>query len=545
MVRRLPARSQAEQAAGRGLGLRLVASLSLSSQSASALDVDAVVIGVGCTSSNPETASDGTAAPAALVLAAGSQEIDSALGGRLLETLASLGAKGKSGEITRIATLGALSAPLVIAVGLGAADGSWSTETLRRAAGGAVRALAGHRRAALTLSQANGSSPADVQAVAEGALLGTYAFTEYRASVEREPVAEITLLDPGAEDAEVVEAARRAEVLAAAAALARDLVNTPPRDLFPQRFAEIATERGADAGVSVQVWDDAALRDGGFGGLTGVGQGSTRPPRLVRIAWEPEGAGRTLALIGKGITFDSGGLSLKPPGSMETMKSDMAGAAAAFTAVLAAANLELPIRVVGWLALAENMPSGSAIRPSDVLTIYGGKRVEVLNTDAEGRLVLADAIVRASEESPDVIVDIATLTGAQLVALGSRTAGLMGNDEALQDRIVAASKVTGEVVWPMPLPEELRRNLDSSVADIANVPTNGSRDGGMLTAAHFLSEFVPKGIPWAHLDIAGPSFHGGEAYGYVSKGGTAFPMRTLVQLAEDLAGRPLPSSAAR
>ena len=220
---------------------------------------------------------------------------------------------------------------------------------------------------------------------------------------------------------------------------------------------------------------------------------------------------------------------------MVTMKSDMAGAAATLGAVVAAAGLQLPIRVVGWLALAENMPSGSAIRPSDVLTIYGGKRVEVLNTDAEGRLVLADALVRAGEESPDVIVDIATLTGAQLVALGSRTAGLMGNDDGLRDKVVAAARTAGETVWPMPMPEELRRNLDSSVADIANVPTNGSRDGGMLTAAHFLSEFVPKGTPWAHLDIAGPSFHSGEAYGYVSRGGTAFATRTLVQLAADLA----------
>jgi leucyl aminopeptidase len=525
--------------------LRFVASLSLSSQSASAVSADAIVIGVGCPPSGSDPSDTGSAG-ASLVLAPGSQDVDAAFGGRLLETLSSLGAKGKAGEITRVATLGALPAPVVVAVGLGPTDSPWSAETLRRAAGGAVRALAGQQRAALTLSQANDSQtsgPADAQAVAEGALLGTYAFTEYRASVEREPVDEIILLDPRAENDDIAEAARRAEIVAAAAALARDLVNTPPRDLFPQRFAEIASERGADAGLAVQVWDDQALREGGFGGLTGVGQGSTRPPRLVRIAWEPEGASRTLALIGKGITFDSGGLSLKPPGSMETMKSDMAGAAAAFSAVLAAANLELPIRVVGWLALAENMPSGSAIRPSDVLTIYGGKRVEVLNTDAEGRLVLADAIVRASEESPDVIVDIATLTGAQLVALGSRTAGLMGNDDALKDRIVAASKVTGEVVWPMPLPEELRRNLESSVADIANVPTNGSRDGGMLTAAHFLSEFVPKGTPWAHLDIAGPSFHGGEAYGYISKGGTAFPMRTLVQLAEDLANQPLTSSA--
>jgi leucyl aminopeptidase len=517
-----------------------MASLSLSNQSASDIEVDAVVIGVGCT----PTSGNDSAAAESLVLAPGAQDVDAALGGRLLETLTSLGAKGKAGEITRVATLGALRAPVVLAAGLGPANGSWSTETLRRAAGGAVRALAGHQRVALTLSQTNGGGSADVQAVAEGALLGTYAFTEYRASIDREPVSDLTVLDPRADDADIADAARRSEIVAAAAALARDLVNTPPRDLYPQRFAEIASERGADVGLSVQVWDDAELREGGFGGLTGVGQGSIRPPRLVRIAWEPKGAARTLALIGKGITFDSGGLSLKPPGSMETMKSDMAGAAAAFTAVLAAANLELPIRVVGWLALAENMPSGSAIRPSDVLTIYGGKRVEVLNTDAEGRLVLADAIVRASEESPDVIVDIATLTGAQLVALGGRTAGLMGNNDALKDRIVAASKITGEVVWPMPMPEELRRNLESSVADIANVPTNGSRDGGMLTAAHFLSEFVPKGTAWAHLDIAGPSFHGGEAYGYISKGGTAFPMRTLVQLAEDLADQPLTSSSA-
>src|SRR5690606_18773636 len=243
----------------------------------------------------------------------------------------------------------------------------------------------------------------------------------------------------------------------------------------------------------------------------------------------------SLALVGKGMTFDSGGLSLKPSSAMEWMKSDMGGAAAVLAAMRAIAELRVPVNVVGYLAIAENMPSGTAQRPSDVLRIYGGKTVEVLNTDAEGRLVMADALVRAQEDNPDLIVDVATLTGAQLVALGTRVFAVMANDDAVRDQVVAAATSAGEAAWPMPLPEELRKGLDSSVADIANVA--GERWGGMLSAGVFLKEFIADGVKWAHLDIAGPAFNQGEPHGYTPKGGTGAATRTLVRLAESLAQR--------
>ncbi len=240
-----------------------------------------------------------------------------------------------------------------------------------------------------------------------------------------------------------------------------------------------------------------------------------------------------MVFVGKGITFDSGGLSLKPPKAMETMKCDMSGAAAVLAALQAIAALRPAVNVVGYLSLAENMPGGQAQRPSDVITIYGGTTVEVLNTDAEGRLVLADAMARSAQDSPSLLIDVATLTGAQLVALGKRVAGVMANDDATRDGVVKAADKAGESMWPMPLPEELRRGLDSKVADLANVAAE--RDGGMLVAGLFLREFVPDGVKWAHLDIAGPAFNTGEAYGYTPKGGTGSAVRTLVQIAADVA----------
>jgi leucyl aminopeptidase len=314
--------------------------------------------------------------------------------------------------------------------------------------------------------------------------------------------------------------------------------------------------------VKVTVLDERRLARGGYGGLLAVGKGSTRGPRLVRLDYAPAGATVSVALVGKGVTFDSGGLSIKPAAGMEAMKSDMSGAAAVLQTVVAAASLELPVRVSGWLALAENMPSGSAQRPSDVITIRGGRTVEVLNTDAEGRLVLADALVAAGETDPDLMVDVATLTGAQMVALGNRISAVMANDDALRDRVHAAADSAGEQFWPMPLPAELRASMDSTVADIANM---GERYGGMLVAGLFLSEFVAKRdnpaengntdgdgdgdgdgdaagngsagepIPWAHLDIAGPAFNTGSAHGYTPVGGTGVAVRTLLSLLEDVA----------
>jgi leucyl aminopeptidase len=340
----------------------------------------------------------------------------------------------------------------------------------------------------------------------------------------------LTLLASGSH---VAGAARRAEVLATAVALVRDLVNTAPSDLVPATFAARAQEIAAEAGMGITVLDEQALAEGGYGGILGVGQGSVHPPRLVRLEYAPPQASQVLVLAGKGITFDSGGLSLKPAKAMETMKSDMGGAAAVMAAMQAIAALGLSVRVIGYLPLAENMPSGTAQRPSDVLTIYGGTTVEVLNTDAEGRLVLADALARSASDSPDVLVDVATLTGAQVVSLGPRVAGVMANDDALRDAVVDAAGRAGEAMWPMPLPSELRKGLESSVADLTNVAPD--RNGGMLVAGLFLREFVPLGVHWAHLDIAGPSYNDGPPHGYTPKGGTGAATRTLVQIAQDMA----------
>ena len=281
------------------------------------------------------------------------------------------------------------------------------------------------------------------------------------------------------------------------------------------------------------VLDENDLAKEGYGGILAVGMGSAHPPRLVRLEYTHPDADRTVVFAGKGITFDSGGLSLKPSKSMETMKADMSGAAAVLGALQAIAAFAPTVNVVGYLPLAENMPGGGAQRPSDVITIYGGKTVEVLNTDAEGRLVLADALARAVADGPSLLIDVATLTGAQVVALGVRTAGVMASDDALAAQVADSAGRAGEAMWPMPMPEELRKGLDSSVADIANVAAE--RSGGMLVGGLFLREFVPGGVRWAHLDIAGPAFNDGAAYGYISKGGTGAAVRTLVQVALDVA----------
>ncbi|MFI0407221.1 leucyl aminopeptidase [Actinomadura sp. 3N508] len=494
-----------------GLTSCYVTSISLDGTDLASIDVDAIVIGV---------APAGTgAAPAA-----GSESLDRALDGRLAEALAALGATGKAGEITKLPALGAVAAKLIVATGLGETP---SAEDVRRAAGAAVRALAGHTKVAVALPAASAD---DVEAVALGALLGAYSFDSYRTGDDhKSPVEEIRLLAPASEEAAV----ERARVLAASVTLVRDLVNTPPSHLCPEDLAGEAERIAGETGLGIEVLDEKALVEGGYGGIAGVGQGSVNPPRLVRLAYSHPEAAKTLVLVGKGITFDSGGLSLKPSEAMDWMKSDMGGAGAVLGALAAIAKFKPKVNVVGYLAIAENMPSGTAQRPSDVLRIYGGKTVEVLNTDAEGRLVMADALVRAGEDSPDLLIDVATLTGAQLVALGTRTTGVMANDDDVREKVVAAAGRAGETVWGMPLPAELRKGLDSAVADIANI--SGDRWGGMLTAGTFLKEFVPDGVKWAHLDIAGPAFNKGEPYGYTPKGGTGAAARTLVRIAEDLA----------
>ncbi|MEA2703396.1 MAG: leucyl aminopeptidase [Actinomycetota bacterium] len=496
-------------------------SVSVSSAPAASLKTDALVIGVA-------------KGPKGLVLAPGSESVAAAFGKGLLPALVGQGASGKAEEVTRLASLGATKASVVVAVGLGDAAPVFESELLRRATGSAVRALAGTGSVGLALPAGDAVS---LRAVVEGALLGAYAFTTYRTTSladHKAPVAAFTVVSDLGKAAKAV--VRRAEVVAAAVKLARDLVNTPPSDLHPVELAAAASEQARRVGLSVEVLDEKALKKGAYGGILGVGQGSANPPRLVHLTHKGKGAqGRrnvTVALVGKGITFDSGGISIKPAAGMEDMKSDMGGAAAVIATMAAVAELGLAIDVEAWVPMAENMPSGTAIRPSDVLTMRGGKKVEVNNTDAEGRLILGDAIARACEDTPDYVLDVATLTGAQLVALGSRTAGVMSNDDGLRSQVVAAATTAGEAMWGMPLPPDLRKGLDSEIADMVNT---GPREGGMLTAGLFLQEFVADGVKWSHLDIAGPAYNTGDAYGYTHTGGTGAAVRTFVQLLEELA----------
>lgn len=446
----------------------------------------------------------------------------------LLDELTSLGATGAAGEVTKLPTRGVLAATTLLAVGLGTVEdgGSPTGEQVRRAAGVAARALAGTAHAATTLATV------DLAAAVEGTVLGSYVFTIYRSDVGKAPLNRMDFLVADARNTAAAATLTRSAAIGTAVATARELVNTPPNDLFPASFAERAVALGKTAGIKVEVLDEKALAKGGYGGILGVGMGSSRPPRLVRMSYVATTAKASVALVGKGVTFDSGGISIKPAAGMETMTLDMAGAAAVVATVVLAATLKLPLTVTATVPMAENLPSGTAQRPGDVLTQYGGTTVEVLNTDAEGRLILADAIVRACEDTPDYLIDTATLTGAQMVALGSRTPGVMGTD-AFRDRVATISRAVGEGGWAMPLPEELRAELDSPIADIANV-TN-TKWAGMLAAAVFLQEFVADGVQWAHIDVAGPAYNTGSAFGYTGKGGTGVPVRTMIAVLEDIA----------
>ncbi|MFY4720605.1 leucyl aminopeptidase [Streptomyces sp. LaBMicrA B280] len=503
--------------------------LTLSTAAAPGLRADAIVIGVAKGAKGP-------------VVAPGAEAVDKAYDGSLAGVLETLGASGAEGELTKLPAPAGFKAPLVVAVGLGAepdakdAEAGFDAEALRKAAGTAARALTGVKKAALALPV---DGPGALEAIGEGVLLGAYSFDSYkegngkgkgaRAKKGKAPLGEAVLLGGKPRDAAHKGALARALAVGEELNRARDLVNLPPNDLTPESFAGIVQAAAKEHGLKVQVLDEKALTKGGYGGILGVGGGSAAAPRLVKIAYTHPKAERSLAFVGKGITYDSGGISLKPAGHNETMKCDMAGAAAVFAAVVAAARLGLQANVTGWLALAENMPSGSAVRPGDVLRMYSGKTVEVLNTDAEGRLVLGDALWAASLEEPDAIVDVATLTGAMMVALGSRTMGVIANDDAFRTSVYEAAEEMGEPAWPMPMPEHLTKGLESQVADMTNV---GERWGGGLLAGLFLREFVGDGITWAHLDIAGPAFNEGAPFGYTPKGGTGTAVRTLVRLVE-------------
>jgi leucyl aminopeptidase len=444
--------------------------------------------------------------------------------------LSTLGFTGRSGEVTRVPTAGKLSSPLLVLVGLGERPPDRAARLLavRRGAGVAARSTANAASVALAL-------PADdagmVRNVLEGYLLGGYVFARYQSKDTDKPAGTVTVLSPVARRQEVARAFADAQVVAAAVRGVRDWVNTPAGDLTPPAFAEEIGKAVKGTKVRAKVLDEAALAELGCGGLMGVGGGSSAPPRLVELRYSPADPVAHVALVGKGITFDSGGLSIKTAKGMETMKCDMAGAATVVQATLAIARLGLPVRITAYACLAENMVSGSAMRPGDVLTIYGGRTVEVLNTDAEGRLVLADGLVRATEQDPDVIVDVATLTGHMMQALGNKVGALFGDEEVV-DRLVEAGLESGEKHWRMPITQDVvDRVRGSKIADLAQ--HDWTRWGGGLFAAAFLREFT-AGRPWAHLDIAGPGFNSGAAAGHWTPGGTGFALTTLVDYARRL-----------
>jgi leucyl aminopeptidase len=498
-----------------------VTTYNLRSASPAKTHADAVVVGV-------------VKAEKGVELAPGAEDVAKAYGRKLRPLLATLDVTGKAGEVTKVPTNGAISSPLLILIGLGS---DVDAKACRRAAGVAARAATNVASVAVALPA---DTPELVRAVTEGHALGGYMFTTYKKDPKPDKTAgTITVLSPAARKKDLVTAFEEAQVLSRAVTATRDWVNLPPADLTPPVFAdavsdavaEVTKGRGAPK-VSVKVHDEKRLEELGCGGILGVGQGSSARPRLVEITYSPRGAKKHLALVGKGITFDSGGLTIKPAQGMQEMKSDMAGAAAVVQATLAIAALKLPVKVTTFAPMAENMVSGSAIRPGDVLTMYGGTTVEVLNTDAEGRLVLADAIVMATERKPDVVIDVATLTGAMVLALGDRVAGVMGSDDVVEG-VLAAAETAGESQWPMPIPEAMTERVHSSkIADLAQ--HDWIRWGGGLFAAAFLREFT-AGKPWAHLDIAGPGFNSGSAYGHVTPGGTGFAVATLVDYARGLA----------
>lgn len=439
----------------------------------------------------------------------------------LFEALTALGVKGKAGEITRVL----VDDSVFIAYGLGDAS-DIDSETVRRGVGAVARGLNDGEQAAI-------STEFGVGATVEGLLLGGYAYTGIKSSEAGEPAHVTVVAEDTGDTGTIQREFERAVIISESVNLARDLVNTPSNFLYPEAYAQVIREVASGVeGLSVEVLDENQLEEQGFGGILAVGRGSSRPPRLAHVSWAPRGATSRVGLVGKGITFDTGGISLKPASKMEDMISDMGGSAAQLGSILAAARLGVNLRIDAWLPLAENMPSGTATRPGDVITHYGGTTSEVINTDAEGRLVLADAIARACDDDLDYLIETATLTGAQLVALGTRTSGVMGSDE-LRDLIAETGREVGEPAWAMPLLQEQEEELSSPVADIRN--THNARTGGMLFAGLYLSRFVTEGTQWAHIDIAGPAWNGGGAYGYTPKRATGAPVRTIVDTLSQLA----------
>jgi leucyl aminopeptidase len=446
------------------------------------------------------------------------------------------GFTGKRGQSLVVSLPG--SSPIVY-VGCGE-RATLDREVLRRAGASAIRSAAEAPAVVFVLPSPGEADPdTDVagaaQAVVEGATLAAYRFERFRTEEQPKHPEDFAVLGAEGFHEAVDSGVQRAVLVARAVCFARDLVNEPPSGLTPRRFGEIALEElGSRPGLRVEVWDEERIRAERLGALLGVARGSAEPPRLVTATYEPSSSDPTggpvphVVLVGKGITFDSGGLSLKTADGMTTMKTDMSGAAAVLAAISVCGELGVKIRVTAIAPITENMPGGRATKPGDVLVTRDGQTIEVLNTDAEGRLVLADGLTLARELEPDAILDLATLTGACVVALGASIAGVFGNNEALIATVREASQRAGELTWPLPLPEEYRDHIDSEIADMKNVGKAGQ--AGAISAALLLSRFVGA-VPWVHLDIAGPA-RAAEESGYRRKGGTGFGVRTLIELLE-------------
>jgi len=456
-------------------------------------------------------------------LGPGGEAVDDALDIDLPTFMKEAGFTGKLGQTRWVPSGDGIAADSVVIVGLGSPD-EVSAGVLRRAAAAVARKARKAGSVATTLVSAGNDVTADARAVAEGLILGSYQFLTYKGDGEDSELTEVISIGPGGK--RVLAAFDRGGVVADATCWARDMVNEPAGSLGPREFVAAARKQLAGAGVRVTVLEEAQIRKQKLGGLLGVNAGSDEPPRFLKVSYSPTSPRGSLAFVGKGVTFDSGGLSLKPAKAMEQMKTDMGGAAAVVGAMSALRDAGVRTKVTAYVPLTENMPNGRATRPGDVLTIRNGKTVEVLNTDAEGRLILADALSLAVEDGPDAIVDLATLTGACLVALGEKIAGLMGNNDSLVEQVEEAAGAAGEPVWHLPLPEDYRSQLDSEIADVQNI---GGQWAGSLTAGLFLEEFVDD-VPWAHLDIAGPA-RADKDDGELTRGGTGYGVRTLVELA--------------
>ncbi len=436
---------------------------------------------------------------------------------------------GFEAKVAQTLTLPAPDGGVELLVGVGPRD-ELGADIIRRAGAALVRASGTNKTATVDLGPV--AAPGAAQALTEGLILGSYRFGTYKGD---QPVTLTAVSVVGTGDADEVRGVRRGTVIADAICFARDLVNEPGGSLTPTEFANRGAARARAAGLKARILGPKEIKAARLAGLLAVNQGSAEEPRLLELTYSPPNPVASVAFVGKGVTFDSGGLSIKPADSMMTMKNDMGGGAAAIAAACALPGLAPRVKVTAYVPMTDNMTGGAAIRPGDIYQARNGLTVEVLNTDAEGRLVLSDVLVMASEAKPDAIIDLATLTGACMVALGDRYAGVLGNDQPLIDQVRAAAVMAGERVWPLPLAKEYLPLLESNVADVKNIAS--SRWGGTITAALFLEKFVGNGIPWVHIDLAGPAFNEGGEWDVTPKGGTGFGVATLLAFVESVADR--------